>query len=444
MTVTLVQSKVATGATASVTFDDAPAEGNLLLVAILSDAAIDDASAPTGWTFLSDASETGGVTGYGWLIGAERVAGAAESATADFSAAAPGNARLVAMEWHTTLAGWVNGGADTGDGGINGEAGATETERSAVGTGNLLVLAAACNGTTGWTPDGSSTELDEGQLAGPTPPDMSVTYQIADPVSAMTVTTTPGDPEQMASRVWTYLEMAPSGIYADWDGDGFGEPTQRRRPDRRHGIVASSPAAPARRSPAARSRAPRPSCSTTRPTTGTTRSTQPDRCTGSLRDGVPFWIGVNPDGSVTGTDPARPLRRAHQGHHAASRSAGGGRALAGGDHLRGRAGLAGPDAGHHLGQRCSASRATFRAAMLAAAGETRVGPAERDHDDAALVAGTARRSSPSRRINRANGSRHFIGPPTCRDDWYDYVVPQPAVAARRTVGRQHRRGRRIT
>jgi hypothetical protein len=139
---------------------------------------------------------------------------------------------------------------------------------------------------------------------------------------------------------------------------------------------------------------------------------------GKLRDGVSFWIGVNPDGSVTGTEQ-RGLFGGRIKDITPVPSDGGGRAL--------KVEITCEDALSWLDRTpvtladaLSRSQGAIRSAILTAAGETSVVlPSETATVTLSSWDGSALGALET--LNRANGSRHFIRPADVPDDWYDYV-----------------------
>jgi hypothetical protein len=140
---------------------------------------------------------------------------------------------------------------------------------------------------------------------------------------------------------------------------------------------------------------------------------------GKLRDGVPIWIGVNNDGALAGAD-VRGLFGGRIKDVTPVLSEGGGRAL--------QVELQCEDALGWLDRTpvtipdsLFRSQGALRAAILAAAGETRTSLAHEittvplsSWDGSALSALEA--------LNRVNGTRHFAHPADSAGDWYDYVT----------------------
>jgi hypothetical protein len=140
---------------------------------------------------------------------------------------------------------------------------------------------------------------------------------------------------------------------------------------------------------------------------------------GLLRDGVPIWIGINSDGAMVGPDP-RGLFGGRIKDVTPIPSAGGGRAL--------KVELQCEDALGWLDRTpvtipdsLFRSHGALRAAILAAAGETRTSLAH-EITTAPLSSWDGSASSALEQLNRANGTRHFAHPADSAGDWYDYVT----------------------
>jgi hypothetical protein len=140
---------------------------------------------------------------------------------------------------------------------------------------------------------------------------------------------------------------------------------------------------------------------------------------GKLRDGVPFWISVNPDGSVTGTEQ-RGLFGGRIKDITPIPSDGGGRAL--------KVEILCEDALGWLGRTpvtladaLFRSQGAIRAAILTAAGETRTVLA---HETATVPLSSWDGSALGalEELNKANGTRHLIRPGDTPTAWYDYVA----------------------
>ena len=209
----------------------------------------------------------------------------------------------------------------------------------------------------------------------------------------------------------------PVGVWADWDGDGFGEigSDDDLTSDMASWTITRGASAEI--------------TGGAQPGTATVILNSPadDRynplhadgpLAGHLTDGVPFWIGVNADGALAGHDP---------------RGLFGGRIkditplVASGTDVAPQVEITCEDALSWLGRTSVGladglylTHAEIRDAILATAGETRTDlPHETTTVPIAGWDGSA--LSALEALNAANGSRHFAKPEDVRDDWYTYT-----------------------
>lgn len=238
-------------------------------------------------------------------------------------------------------------------------------------------------------------------------------------VHAIDVTDTGPGATKWGFASFDFEPLPSAGVYADWDGDGFGIPGSDD--DITSDVVSWTVT---RGAAAEITGGAEPGTAVVvllnRPADDRYNPLNPaGPLYGKLRDGVPLWIGVNADGAQTGSDPRGQFGgRVKDITPATDRGA----------DIAPQVEITCEDALGWLGRTPARladamyrSQGSIRAGLLAAAGETRVDlPYEPSTVpisswDGSALAGLAA-------LNGANGTRHFIRPADDRDLLYDYVA----------------------
>jgi hypothetical protein len=214
-----------------------------------------------------------------------------------------------------------------------------------------------------------------------------------------------------------FAEPFHPGLFADWDGDGFGDPGTS---DEISGTVASwkiSRGASAEITGGATLGA------------ATIVLNDPDGrynprnasgpLYGKLTDGVPLWLGVNSDGAFSGIDP-RGLFAGRMTDITPLPSGGADtppQVEIGAEDALGWYGRTPAQLAYAEGR----AQGAFRAAVLAAAGETRTDLA---HEIATMPLSNADGDllGVLEALNKANGTRHFCKPADSPYTWYAYTT----------------------